>query len=111
MIGGFTAIHQFVRLGRLCIVGGCSKVTQDIPPFSMCDGHPAKVYGINLVGLKRAKVPTETIRWIKKAFKILFHSGLSKKNALEKIAIEIEPLPEIEHLIFFAKTSERGLTN
>ncbi len=108
-IGGFGAIHQFVRLGRLCIVGGCSKVVQDIPPFSMCDGHPAKVYGANSVGLKRAQFSTEKIQRIKRALKILFLSGLAKKTALERVAKEIASCPEIEHLIFFTKTSERGL--
>ena len=109
IIGGLTAIHQFVRLGRLCIIGGCSKVVQDIPPFSMCDGHPAKVYGLNLVGLRRAKVSASTVSLLKNAFKILFNSGLTKGHALEKLAQEIEPCPEIEHLIFFVKTTERGL--
>ena len=109
VIGGLTAVHQFVRLGRLSIVGGCSKVVQDIPPFSMCDGHPARVYTLNLVGLKRAQVPLGDVKSLKAAFKILFHSGLTKTNALAKIEKEIEPCPELDHLIFFAKTTKRGL--
>lgn len=109
MIGGLSAVHQFVRLGRLCIVGGCSKVVQDVPPFSMCDGHPAAVTSVNSVGLKRARVPSETSRLLKKAFKILFRSGLSRKHALEIIARELDSCPELEHLIFFFKTSERGV--
>ncbi len=109
VIGGLSAVHQFTRLGRLSIVGGCSKVVQDVPPFSMCDGHPAKVINTNTVGLKRAQISAETVRALKKAFKILFHSGLSKPHALEKIAAEVEPCPEVEHLIFFIKTSERGV--
>jgi UDP-N-acetylglucosamine acyltransferase len=109
VIGGLSAVHQFVRLGRLSIVGGCSKVVQDVPPFSMCDGHPAKVINTNTVGLKRVQIPLETVRILKKAFKILFHSGLSKPHALERIAAEVEPCPELDHLIFFIKTSERGV--
>lgn len=109
MVGGLSAVHQFVRLGRLSIIGGCSKVVQDVPPFSTCDGHPARVINTNAVGLRRAEILPETIQGLKKAFKLLFHSGLSKTTALEKIANEIEPCPEIEHLVFFAKTSERGL--
>lgn len=111
VIGGLSAVHQFVRLGRLSIVGGCSKVVQDIPPFSMCDGHPAKVIQPNCVGLKRADIDAETINKLRKAFKILFREGLSKKHALEKVANEVEASPEIEHLIFFVKTSERGLAS
>ena len=109
VIGGLSAVHQFVRLGRLSIVGGCSKVVQDIPPFSMSDGHPAQVRGLNSVGLKRADFSKEKIRLLKHAFKILFFSSLSKTNALEQITGELSSCPELEHLIFFAKTSERGL--
>jgi len=109
VIGGLTAVHQFVRLGRLAIIGGCSKVVQDIPPFSLCDGHPAKVYGLNLVGLRRAKVSNKTVGLLKNAFKILFNSGLTKSHAIEKVTQEIEACPEIEHLVFFAKTTERGM--
>ena len=109
VIGGLSAVHQFVRLGRLSIIGGCSKVVQDIPPFSMCDGHPARVVNLNLVGLKRAQFDLKIIRSLKKAFKLLFHSGLSKTHALEMIATQMEITPEIDHLIFFAKTSKRGL--
>ena len=89
MLGGLSAVHQFVRLGRLAIVGGCSKVVQDVPPFSMCDGHPARVMTTNTLGLKRAQIPKESIHKLKKAFKLLFHSGLSRTTALEKIAKEI----------------------
>ncbi|MBU1124637.1 MAG: acyl-ACP--UDP-N-acetylglucosamine O-acyltransferase, partial [Candidatus Omnitrophica bacterium] len=55
VVGGLVAIHQFVHIGTLSIIGGCSKVVQDIPPYSTCDGHPARVYGLNLVGLRRNK--------------------------------------------------------
>ena len=58
VIGGLTAIHQFVRVGKLSIIGGCSKVVQEIPPFSTCDGHPARIYGLNLIGLRRSKMST-----------------------------------------------------
>ncbi len=109
MIGGLSAVHQYVRLGRLSIIGGCSKVVQDVPPFSLCDGHPAKVVTTNAIGLRRAQIPEESIKKLKKAFKLLFHSGLSKKTALERITNEIEPSSEVEHLVFFAKTSERGM--
>jgi len=109
MVGGLSAVHQFVRLGRLSIIGGCSKVVQDVPPFSTCDGHPAKVVNTNAIGLRRSEILPETVRRLKKAFKLLFHSGLSKTTALEQIANTIETCPEIEHLVFFAKTSERGM--
>ena len=111
VIGGLSGVHQFVRVGRLAIVGGLSKVVQDIPPFSMCDGHQAKVYSVNLIGLKRARFTLKTIRSLKKAFKIIFHSGLAKTHAVERVVSEIESSPELEHLIFFLKTSERGISS
>ncbi|MFH1202566.1 MAG: acyl-ACP--UDP-N-acetylglucosamine O-acyltransferase [Candidatus Omnitrophota bacterium] len=110
VIGGLVAIHQFVRIGTLSIIGGCSKVVQDIPPYSTCDGHPAKVFGINIVGLKRADFPKETITVLKHAFKILFFSQISIPHALEKIEKEITGCKEVSHLVDFVKASERGIT-
>ncbi len=109
VIGGIVAVHQFCRVGKLSIIGGCSKVVQDIPPFSTCDGHPTKVYGLNLVGLKRAKVPRETIHNLKETFKILFNSGLSISHALEKVEKEIPKGEEISYLTEFVKSSRRGI--
>lgn len=110
VIGGIVAIHQFVRIGMLAIIGGCSKVVQDIPPFSTCDGHPARVYGLNLIGLRRKGISHESIKQLDWAFKLIFNSGLSVKHALEKVEKELEKSEEITYLINFAKSSERGLT-
>jgi len=110
VIGGIVAIHQFVRIGMLAIIGGCSKVVQDIPPFSTCDGHPARVYGLNLIGLRRRGISRDSIKKIDQAFKIIFNSGLSVKHALERVEKELEKTEEISYLIDFIKKSERGLT-
>ncbi len=110
VIGGLAAIHQFVRVGMLSIIGGCSKVVKDIPPYSMCDGHPAMVYGLNLVGLRRSGINRDTIKELKSAYKIIFHSGLSLKHALEEMAQKIPALPEITYFVNFARNSERGLS-
>lgn len=109
VLGGFSAVHQFVRLGRLSIVGGCSKVVQDVPPFGMVDGHPVKVIRTNVIGLKRTQISEKSIKLLNKAYKILFRQGLTKTHAIEKVTAEVENCPEVEHLIFFCKTSERGL--
>lgn len=110
VIGGIVAIHQFVRIGMLSIIGGCSKVVQDIPPFSTCDGHPARVYGLNLIGLRRKGVSHESIKQIDQAFKLIFNSGLSVKHAIEKVEKESAKTEEINYLVNFIKSSERGLT-
>ena len=109
VIGGIVAIHQFVRIGMLSIIGGCSKVVQDIPPFSTCDGHPARVFGLNLIGLRRQKVSSASIKQIDQAFRVFFNSGLSVKHALEKAEKELQKTAEISYLINFIKSSERGL--
>jgi UDP-N-acetylglucosamine acyltransferase len=109
VIGGIVAIHQFVRIGMLSIIGGCSKVVQDIPPFSTCDGHPARVYGLNLVGLRRKGISNASIKCLDRAYKIIFNSGLLIKNAIERVEKELEKSEEISYLVNFAKSSERGL--
>jgi len=109
VIGGLAAVHQFVRVGKMAIIGGCSKVVQDIPPFSTCDGHPARVYGLNLLGLRRSDISREALAALKKSFKILFHSRLLVKNAIEKVKKEIEPLEEVEYLLDFVRGSKRGV--
>jgi len=110
VVGGLVAIHQFVNVGRLSIIGGCSKVVQDIPPYSTCDGHPARIYGLNLVGLRRNHIDKEAIGQLKHAFKILFNSGLLVKHALGKVKKEIEQTPEVSYLVNFIANSQRGIS-
>ncbi|MBM3243314.1 MAG: acyl-ACP--UDP-N-acetylglucosamine O-acyltransferase [Candidatus Omnitrophica bacterium] len=110
VIGGLVAIHQFVRIGKLSIIGGCSKVVQDIPPYSTCDGHPAAVYSLNLVGLKRNKVSHESIRELGYAYKIIFNSGFTPKHALEELGKAKIKSHEVKYLIDFVKGSKRGLS-
>ncbi|MGH8526018.1 MAG: acyl-ACP--UDP-N-acetylglucosamine O-acyltransferase [Gammaproteobacteria bacterium] len=109
VIGGLAAIHQFCRIGRMSIVGGCSKVVQDVPPFMMADGNPATTRTINKVGLTRNGVSEETQAALKLAYKILFRSGLTIPNALTQMEAELPRLPEVQHLIAFARASERGI--
>jgi len=109
VIGGLVAIHQFVRIGELSIVGGCSKVVQDIPPYSTCDGHPARVYGLNLVGLRRHGIAKESIHQLNSAFKVLFNEGLLLKHALQRIEKEIPQTREVSCLVDFIKKSQRGI--
>lgn len=109
VIGGLSAVHQFVRVGELSIIGGCSKVVQDIPPFSTCDGHPARVYGLNLLGLRRAKFSSDTIKALSHAFKVIFASGLSPQHAAAEI--DDKGIPELSRLVKFIKGSKRGISH
>lgn len=111
ILGGLSAVHQFVRIGTLAIVGGCSKVVQDIPPFMMVDGHPAKAFGINSVGLDRAGYTVKDKSDLKKAFKLIFKSGLILKNVIKEIKEQIPSSPPIDTLVDFLEKSERGICN
>jgi UDP-N-acetylglucosamine acyltransferase len=110
VIGGLAAVHQFCRIGKMALVGGCSKVVQDVPPFMLADGNPAETRTINKVGLERNGVCNDAQMALKQAYRLLFREGLSISNALARVAAEIQPLPEIQHLISFTKASERGIS-
>ena len=109
-IGGLAAVHQFCRIGEMSMIGGCSKVVQDVPPFMLVDGNPARTRTVNKIRLERSGVPEETQSLLKQAYKILFRDGLTITNALLRIETELPPVPEVLHLIQFARTSERGLS-
>jgi UDP-N-acetylglucosamine acyltransferase len=109
VIGGQVGIHQFVRIGQYAMVGACSAVLQDIPPFLKAQGNRAKCYGLNTVGLRRHGVSEEAILRLKHAYRLLFLSHLNTSQALERIALEVSPCPEIDHLIHFIKLSARGI--
>ena len=81
----------------------------DIPPYATCDGHPAKFFGLNIVGLKRAGVPAAVMQDLKSAYRIFFQSGLNKKHALDEIKKSVPSSPQVQHLIEFISTSTRGI--
>ena len=110
VIGGLAAIHQFCRIGKMSIIGGCSKVVQDVPPFMMADGNPAQTRTINKIGMERNGVSEEAMNAVKQAYKILFREKLTISNALDRIEADLPQLPEIKHLVQFGRTSERGLS-
>ncbi len=110
VIGGLAAIHQFCRIGRMSIIGGCSKVVQDVPPFMLADGNPAETRTVNKVGLERNGVSEDAQSALRQAYKILFREGLTIPNALSRIEAEVPNLPEVQHLIQFTRTSSRGIS-
>src|SRR5437773_3610488 len=109
VIGGLTAVHQFCRIGRFAITGGCSKIVQDIPPFMIADGNPAEIRGVNLVGLERKNFPPDSVKLIKEAFRLIYRSKLNTRQAIEAVRNQIEPREEVTHLIEFIEKSERGI--
>lgn len=109
IISGLTGIHQFTRIGAHCMVGGASGVVKDVPPYTIAAGNHAKLFGLNLVGLKRRNFSENTINAIKEAYRIIFRAGLLLEDALEKAQNEVEDLPEVRHFIQFIKESKRGV--
>jgi UDP-N-acetylglucosamine acyltransferase len=109
IIGGLTGIHQFVRIGRMSILGGATKAVKDVPPYMTADGDPLKVYGPNKVGLERHGVSPETQQTLKQAYRIVFRSGLTTAQALERIAADLPSLPEVQIFADFIRSSERGI--
>jgi UDP-N-acetylglucosamine acyltransferase len=108
ILGGLTGVHQFCSVGKYSITGGCSKITKDIVPFVMADGHPAVVCGINKVGLRRKNFGPDKIALIEKAYKILFRQGLNVSKAVTELK-KIPECEEINSILNFVKTSRRGI--
>jgi len=98
--------HQFVRMGRYAMVGGKSKIVQDVLPFFITDGNPPRVRGLNSVGLRRAGFSSEARSALKRGYQVLFRNGLS----LEDAVLELEQIedPHVAHLVRFIKRSKRG---
>jgi len=110
VVGGLAAVHQFCRIGKMAIIGGCSKVVQDVPPFMLADGNPSEVRTINKVGMERNGISEKAQSALKQAYKILFREGLTIPNSLAKIEKKLPQLPEVLHLIQFVRASERGIS-
>lgn len=108
VIGGMVGIHQFCRVGKHAIIGGCSKITKDILPFVTADGHPAIPHGLNKIGLKRRNFSEEKIDVLEKSYKIIFRSGLNVSSCLKELD-KINNCEEIQYIINFIKQSDRGI--
>jgi len=108
-IGGMTPVHQFVRIGAHSMIGGGSRLPQDVPPFVRVAGNPVEVCGINSIGLKRRNFSDDELLNIKKAYRLLYRSGLNVRQALERIASDCSLTKNIEDLMEFIRRSERGI--
>lgn len=109
IIGGMTPIHQFVRIGGYSFVGGLSRITQDVPPFTIVAGIPPKYGGLNLVGLKRHGFSLDVRRELSKAFRICLRSECSVEDAIKKCKTELKQCPEVEQWIQFFLKTQRGI--
>jgi len=110
IIGGLTAVHQFCRIGAHAMTGGCSKIVQDIPPFMIADGNPAKVRAINSVGLSRRGFTEESVAAIKRAHRVLYREERNYREAVEILRGWEEIDPAVDLLIEFVASTERGIS-
>jgi len=108
VFGGFVGVHQNVRIGKLAMVGGMSKVVQDVPPFAIVDGRPSRVCDLNVIGMRRSSVTPKVRSEIRLAYKLLYRSNLNVAQALEAIDREIEVSEELQYLVDFVRNVREG---
>ena len=108
-VGGLAAIHQFARIGESAYLGGGAMVSLDVPPFCVAQGDRARLFGLNLVGLKRRGLQEDQIAALKKAYRTLFAEGLNLKEAVDRVSKEQVDSPEVGRLAAFIRASESGI--
>jgi UDP-N-acetylglucosamine acyltransferase len=108
-LSGLSGVHQNVRIGRHAFIGGCSRVSKDIPPFLKAVGNPIRLYGLNGVGLQRSGFSEEVVRELKRAYRLFFRSDMNLSQAMERAETELELFPEVRELMQFVEGSGRGV--
>ncbi len=109
ILGGLTPVHQFAKIGAHAFVGGGSRVPQDVPPFMRGAGNPMAIVGLNSVGLFRRGFSTTSLHALRKAYRYLYRAGLNTTQALERIEAELGEVAEVQTLLAFIRSSERGI--
>lgn len=109
IVGGFSGVHQNCRIGKYAMVGGMSRVTHDIPPYTIGAGNPFRFGGLNLIGLKRNGFDLKVRKLLTKAFILVFRSGLSLEEALSTVENTVELIPEVADFVAFFRTTRRGI--
>ncbi len=109
VLGGLTGIHQFCQVGDHVITGGCTKIVQDVPPFMVIDGNPARVRSHNSIGLRRRGYSEGQVESIKNAFKILYRQKLNATEAIHAIEDMPGATDETALIADFVRGSERGI--
>lgn len=110
IISGMSAVQQFIRIGEFAFLGGASGYKLDVPPFMLAHGVRGKLFGPNLIGLRRNGFSSESCKGLKKAYKIIFRSGLTKEQGLEQVEKELVGIPEVDRLVAFIRESTNGVT-
>ena len=108
VLGAYTGVHQFSRVGESVMAASNAKLSRDAPPFAMVAGDRARLVGVNSLGLRRRNFSKESVRALKHAFHILFRSRLRLDAALQRVRDELDSSPEVRRLLCFLESSERG---
>ncbi len=108
--GGLAGVHQFCSIGEHAFVGALTKVVLDIPPYVIADGHRARLFGINKVGLEREKVPADEIRSLQEAYRLFFRSKSTAEKSLAEIEKGLGASLYIQKFVAFIRSSTRGVT-
>lgn len=108
VFGGMVGVHQFCRIGKLAMLGGLSKVNQDVPPFMLSDGVPARIIDLNKIGLRRSGVPPTSRTILRQAYKLLYRSDLNLSQAIARIEDELDMTEELEYLVTFMRGTQSG---
>ncbi len=109
ILGGLSAVHQFVRVGAHVMASGGSMIAQDVAPYIIVQGDRAKVVGLNLIGLKRRGFSADVLKTIKQAYRLVFRSGMKLEEAISTIESTLKSSAELDYFVRFLKKSERGL--
>lgn len=109
VLGGLCAVHQFVRIGTHAFVGGKTGVPKDIPPYVLASGHRARLFGLNLVGLRRKNFPGTALKALKECYRIVFRSENPLKTALDEAESKLGHVAEVKIFLDFIRGSERGV--
>jgi UDP-N-acetylglucosamine acyltransferase len=109
IIGGMSPVHQFCKVGQHCMIGGGFRAIQDVPPYILASEEPLRYCGLNSVGLKRRGFSEETTMTLKRAYRLLYRSGLNVTQAVAQIREQVEQIPEVVNVLKFIEASDRGI--
>jgi UDP-N-acetylglucosamine acyltransferase len=109
IVSGAAAIHHFSTVGRLAFVGALTRIRQDVPPFMIVEGNPARVRGINTVGMQRAEIPEGRIKLVKQAYRLLYHANVARRDAIEELRSWDNDSPELKELLGFFEDMDHGV--
>jgi UDP-N-acetylglucosamine acyltransferase len=109
ILGGMTPVHQFCKVGQHAMIGGGFRVIQDVPPYILASEEPLRFCGLNSIGLKRRGFSEETVMTLKRAYRLLYRSGLNVTQAVAQIREQVAQIPEVQNVLHFIAASDRGI--